>query len=146
MQYLNGSNTKQIIHSIVSQALVMTRNEIFEVISSHINDYYSEPVFRGLSEPKEYERTYQFMDSLIKTDVKLYNNELYCTVEIDRNYLDYTYSGGATGYNVYEWANACLHGGTVHGAIRFWNNALDELGNESGIKTMLLNNLKRCGL
>ena len=142
----NPNDLIKILDARVSQALKMTQNEIYKVIQSSLSEYYHEPVFGGSSIPKQYERLYKMLNSIVKTDIARSGNSFSCTVGVDEGYLNYTYPGGATGREVWEWANANTHGGTVEGNLEVWNNAIDSLGGEQGIINLMKQNLKKCGV
>lgn len=144
----NTNDLLKALQTRVSKALTMTRDEIFVVFQRHIMEYYQEPVFKdGTSAiPMLYERTYKLLNSLIKTDVVITGNSLSCSVEIDPNYLDYTYIGGASGLDVVLSANEQFHGWSIEGDIRIWDNALEELGLEYGIRSLMVKNLIKCGV
>lgn len=135
------SDLTKIIESRIQQALKMTQQEIFEVIQQHIVDYYHEFT------PHMYQRTWEFLNSLIKTDIIKTNGTISCTVGIDRNYLNYRYNGGATGLEVVTYANQHSHGGVYDDDFgQFWDDAMAELGLEPGIKYLMKKNLKKCGV
>lgn len=142
------SDLTKILESRIQQALKMTQQEIFEVIQQHITDYYKEPVFRnGTSAiPLLYDRTYKLLNSLIKTDIVKSGGTLSCSVEIDPDYLDYQYMGGASGLDVMLSANEQFHGWSIEGDMRIWDDALSELGLKPGILYIMKNNLKKCGV
>ncbi len=142
------SDLTKIIESRIQQALKMTQQEIFEVIQQHITDYYKEPVFRnGTSAiPMIYDRTYKLLNSLIKTDIVKSGGNISCKVEIDPNYLDYQYMGGASGLDVMLSANEQFHGWSIEGDMRIWDDALAELGLKPGILYIMKSNLKKCGV
>lgn len=142
------SDLTKIIESRIQQALKMTQQEIFEVIQQHITDYYKEPVFRnGTSAiPMIYDRTYKLLNSLIKTDIVKSGGTISCSVEIDPNYLDYQYMGGASGLDVMLSANEQFHGWSIEGDMRIWDDALSELGLKPGILYIMKSNLKKCGV
>lgn len=142
------SDLTKIIESRIQQALKMTQQEIFEVIQQHITDYYKEPVFRnGTSAiPMIYDRTYKLLNSLIKTDIVKSGGNISCKVEIDPNYLNYRYMGGASGLDVMLSAEQAFHGWSVEGDIRIWSDSLAELCLEPGILFIMKNNLKKCGV
>lgn len=142
----NPSDLIKILDARVSRALKMTQNEIYKVIQSSLSEYYHEPVFGGSSIPKQYERLYKMLNSIVKTDIVCSGNSFSCTVGVDEGYLSYTYPGGATGREVWEWANANTHGGTVEGNLEVWNNAINNLGGEQGIINLMKQNLKKCGV
>ena len=142
------SDLTKILESRIQQALKMTQQEIFEVIQQHITDYYKEPVFRnGTSAiPMLYDRTYKMLNSLIKTDIVKSGGTISCSVEIDPNYLDYQYIGGASGLDVILSANEQFHGWSIEGDMRIWDDALTELGLKPGILYIMNSNLKKCGV
>lgn len=142
------SELKRVVQNRASQAVKITRDEMFKIFQKHINEYYSEKVFKGgTSEiPAMYDRTYKLLNSLIKTDVVQSGWEISCKVQIDEDYLSYTYEKGATGLDVVKWANDNLHGGTIKGDVEIWNDAIEELGGKSGILSLLKTNLKKCGV
>lgn len=142
------NDLNKILELKIKKALEMTQNEMFKVFQKHITDYYKEPVFRdGTSAiPMLYEREYKLLNSLIKTDIVKNGNTLSCTVEIDPDYLNYKYIGGATGLDVMLSANEQFHGWSIEGDIRIWNDALAELGLKPGILYLLKSNLKKCGV
>lgn len=142
------SDLTKIIESRIQQALKMTQQEIFEVIQQHITDYYKEPVFRnGTSAiPMIYDRTYKLLNSLIKTDIVKSSGTISCSVEINPNYLDYHYMGGASGLDVMLSADQAFHGWSVEGDMRIWSDSLSELGLKPGILYLMKNNLKKCGV
>lgn len=144
----NKNDLLKILQGRVSQALKFTQSEIFNVIQRHIVEYYEEPVFQnGTSAlPFLYDRTYKMLNSLIKTDVKINGFEISCTVEVNPNYLDYKYMGGASGLDVWLSANEQFHGWSIEGDIRVWDDAMAELGLEYGIMSLMKTNLKKSGV
>jgi len=142
------SELTRILDSRIQQALKMTQQELFKVFQKHITDYYKEPVFRdGTSAiPMMYDRTYKMLNSLIKTDVVKNGNTLSCAVEIDPNYLNYEYMGGASGLDVILSSEQAFHGWSVEGDMRIWSDSLAELGLKPGIEYLMKTNLKKCGI
>ena len=142
------SELKRVLQNRASQALKITRDEMFKVFQKHINEYYSEKVFDGGTSamPEIYDRTYKLLNSLIKTDVVQSGNEISCKILLNEDYLNYTYKNGATGLEVATYANAKTHGGTVSGDVEIWNDVIDELGGKAGIMRLLKSNLKKCGV
>ena len=138
----------KILESWIQQALKMTQQEIFKVIQEHITDYYKEPVFRNgtSAKPLLYSRTNKLLNSLIKTGIKKNDGTISCTVEIDPNYLNYRYIGGASGLDVMLSANEQFHGWSIEGDIRIWDDAMQELGLKLGIEYIMKENLKKCGV
>lgn len=127
----------------IRKALEMTQDEIWKTIQEHIDTYYDE------YDPKRYIRSFKFQtESLIKTKIVRNGTALSCTVEIDPDYLRYTYPGGfATGLGVAMEANRGSHGGIYDDDFgHFWDDAMEELGLQPGILYMMKKNLQKCGI
>lgn len=137
------NDLKTIFESRIQKALEMTQDEILETIQAHIDAYYDE------YDPIKYIRTFKFQsESLIKTKVVNSGGKLSCTVEIDPEYLHYTYPGGyATGLGVASFANQHSHGGIYDDDFGcFWDDAMEELGMKPGILYIMKKNLQKCGV
>lgn len=135
------NNLTRVVGLRVQQALKMTQQEIFETIQKHIIDYYHE------FSPVMYERTWHFLNSLIKPEIVKSSNGISCSVEIDRDYLSYNYKGGATGLDVATYANQHSHGGIFDDDFgQFWNDSMQVLGMRTGILAIMKKNLKKCGV
>lgn len=133
----------KILEARIEKALEMTQDEIWKTIQEHIDMYDSEYY------PKRYIRTFKFLtESLIKTKILKNGNTFSCTVEIDPDYLHYTYPGDyMTGLGVVQLANAHSHGGVYDDDFGcFWDDAMEELGLVPGILYIMKKNLKKCGV
>lgn len=142
--------------------LVDTRQIVFDAIHKSIAEYYNE------YEPKKYERTYKFLNSLVKTKIVRTGNTLSCEVKIDEDYLEYNYpytglfepsyphhydGRFAQGIDVVNWANnkfpdddeaGGTHGYTIVGnSGGFWDRAMEDIGN---ILVLLKQNLSKQGI
>lgn len=139
------SELKKILQKKASQALEMTRDEMFKVFQKHINEYYSEKVFKGDTSaiPAMYENTYKLLNGLIKTDIVQSGLEFSCKVQLDKDYLNYIYEKNANGLDIATYANTKTLGGTIKVDIGIWNDAIEELGGKSGIMKLLKSNLKK---
>lgn len=142
----NPNELMKILSARISLALQMTQNAIYKIVQESLSEYYHEPVFNGSSIPQKYDRLYKMLNSIVKTDIVNTGNGFSCTVEVNRDYLGYTYPGGATGQKVWEWANDKTHGGNVKGNLKVWDNAIDRLGGEAGIINLMKQNLRKCGV
>lgn len=142
--YIKSINDlSKILEPRIKKALEMTQDEIWEIIQSHIDEYYKEYT------PKKYIRSFKFQtESLIKTKIHNDRNKLYCTVEIDPDYLDYSYPGNrVTGADVVMMAANKSHGGVYDDDFsRFWDDAMAEIGLAPGILYIMKKNLKECGV
>lgn len=143
----NPNDLIRILDARISQALKMTQDKIYKTLQESLLTYYHEDVFYGGSSvPVIYDRSYKLFNSIIKTDIVKSGNGFSCKVEVNRDYLSYSYPGGATGREVWEWANANTHGGTVEGNLEVWNDAIEALGGEQGIINLMKQNLRKCGV
>ena len=137
------SDLTKILETRIQKALEMTQDEIWETIQEHIDAYYDE------YDPRRYRRSFMFQtESPIKTKVTKDGNRLSCTVEIDPNYLHYTYPGGyMTGLGVINLANQRSHGGVYDDDFgKFWDDSIEELGLVPGILYIMKKNLQKCGV
>lgn len=156
----NMEQLKKIIQQKLSLALKMTQDEIYKVIKENINKYYDEKVFYNIESngmtntPRFYNRTFQFLQSLIKTDVIIDNNNISCSVKIDTDSLDYVQDGDIVidminrGYH----ADKSLNDGSyetprnIYSKSHFWDDSLEQLGGYDGILSIMKNNCKKVGI
>ena len=152
----NMKDLENIVNKYIAKALELTRDEIFEVVSRKVSDYYNEDVFMydPTDEPDYYQRTGNLMESLTATHVNPNNNGYEFRVGWDDDYLTFRYPkgfgksryNGITGLQVLQAFDSGTHGYTVSGSHNYWTEALDELGNESGLIERFKKNCKRVGL
>ncbi len=143
---------KSLLEKRIQQALILTQEEIYDTIQKHLERFYDD------YDPVYYERTYQFLNSLIKTNIEQKGNSISCSVQLDEDYLKYHYPGNpgwsgnvpADGIDVATWANdpshVHTHGYTVSGNVAWWSDAMEELGGRDGILNIMKKNLKAAGV
>lgn len=148
----NIKDLEKVVNRYIEKAMIMTRNEIFEVISEKVSDYYSEYT------PRVYDRTGTLMESLTGSNILKTGNSFSFTVGWEDDYLSFQYPGNslesynppynpATGQDVLYWFNNQSHGGTVGGSHSYWDEAINELNARHGsIPLLFKKNLKKCGL
>lgn len=150
INYLNKA-----LEPYLEKAMMLTRDEIFEVVSRKVSEYYNEPVFDNddPSEPKYYQRTGALMENLTASHITKTGNTLSVSVGWDDDYLQMRYTNqfypqqlGATGLSILRSFNASRHGWSVKGEHDYWDEALDELGGEQGIIKLFIANCKKVGL
>lgn len=135
----------KVLEKYVATAVKSARNNLYKTIQSYVVEYYKEYT------PSAYERTWKFLNSLIKTDVKINGNEIECYVRLDEAYLNYKYPISASyrqavsGKDVATWANMGLHGGYTEGDVNFWDDALAEYGLSYGFMSDLKTYLQKAG-
>ena len=138
---------RKVLEKYIVAATKSARNNLYKTIQSYIVEYYKDYT------PSAYERTWKFLNSLIKTDVRINGNEIECYVRLDEAYLNYkypqydSYRKAASGKDVATWANRGLHGGWIEGnkGVEFWDDALSEYGLNYGFMHDLKTYLKKAG-
>ena len=81
MAITSTSQLKSLLQSRISKAVGMTCDYVYFVFRKHLEKYYNE------YDPNYYQRTYSFLNSLIKTEVIQKGNSLSCQIKIDEDYL-----------------------------------------------------------
>lgn len=156
----NIKDLEKAVQNRLSLALKFTQQEIYKVIQENIKDYYEEKVFydyvsgKKSSMPNVYDRTYQFLNSLIKTDVTIRNGTVSCSVGIDMDALDYTQDSDV----VIDMINRGFHADKslndgryetprdIRAESNFWDDSLEELGGYNGILEIMKRNCRKVGL
>lgn len=152
----NMKDLENVVNKYIVKALELTRDEIFEVVSRKVSDYYNENVFiyDPTDEPDFYQRTGKLMESLSASHITKNENGYEFRVGWDDDYLTFRYPkgfgksryNGITGLQVLQAFDTSTHGYTVQGSHNYWTEALDELGNEFGLIERFKKNCKRVGL
>lgn len=152
----NMKDLENVVNKYIVKALELTRDEIFEVVSRKVSDYYNENVFiyNPTDEPDFYQRTGKLMESLSASHITKNGNGYEFRVGWDDDYLTFRYPkgfgksryNGITGLQVLKAFDNSSHGYTVQGDHDYWTEALDELGNEAGLIKLFKKNCKRVGL
>lgn len=148
------------VNKCIEQAMKMTRDEIFHIISDNLVAYYQESVFDGSNTP-QYERTGTLMESFTASHLQKTGNVYSFTVGWDDDYLEFTYPGWenrwgrglagknrATGADVLTYMSKGMHGGHAFiGEHNVWQESLDEINARYGsIGDLFKKNLKATGL
>ena len=152
----NMKELEKVVNKYIIKALELTRDEIFEVVSRKVSDYYNEEVFthEPYDIPDFYQRTGNLMESLSATNITSNGNGYEFRVGWDDDYLTFRYPkgfgkskyNGITGLQVLQAFDSSTHGYTAQGDHNYWTEALNELGNEVGIIERFRKNCKRVGL
>ena len=152
----NIKDLDKVFEPYLEKAMILTRDEIFEVVSRKVSDYYNEPVFQHnpTDIPDYYQRTGNPMESLTATHISKSGNMMEFRVGWDDDYLTFRYPkgfgkskyNGITGLQVLQTFNSGTHGYTVDGEHNYWDEALSELGGEQGIINKFKANCKKVGL
>ena len=156
----NTKDLEKVIQGRLSLALKMTQQEVYKVIQKNIANYYKEKVFKdretGMmkSTPNIYNRTFQFLNSLIKTKVITQNGVISCSVKIDTDSMHYKQDAKV----VVDMINRGYHADTslndsnyktprdIYAQSNFWDDSISELGGYDGILMIMKKNCKKVGL
>ena len=112
------SELYKLMENSLKNALDKSAEEIKQMIEFFIAKYYSE------YEPKQYDRTYQFLNSCTRTEVFKVGNSFKVSVFIDYINLDYDIDG----YDVVNMANLGYHGRpSIKTKTQFWSDSIEEL-------------------
>ena len=156
----NMKDLDKIVQGRLSLALKFTQQEIYKVIQENIKNYYEEKVFYDMIEdkysaiPNVYDRTYQFLNSLIKTDVVVKNGIVSCSVGINIDSLDYIQDGDIVvdminrGYHADKSLNDGIYETprNIRAKSHFWDDSLEQLGGYNGILQIMKKNCRKVGL
>lgn len=152
----NIKDLENIVNRYIVKALELTRDEIFDVVSQKVIDYYNEDVFEEepINRPDYYQRTGHLMESLTASHITKNENGYEFRVGWDDDYLTFRYPkgfgkskyNGITGLQVLEAFDSETHGYTVYGSHNYWTEALNELGNKQGLIELFKKNCKKVGL
>lgn len=158
MSIKNLKDLKKVLEPYLVKALELTRDDIYDVFSKMLNDYYTEPVFNNPNDPTQpvvYKRTDKLRDSFTASEIIKFDGIYSFRVGYWDDYLTFRYPGNskwknnvpATGQDVLDWFNSGSHGGTVRGSFNFWDMGLDYIQTEyGGIQKMFISNCKKVGL
>lgn len=153
----NIKDLDKVFEPYLEKAMILTRDEIFEVVSRKVSDYYNEPVFQHdpTDVPDYYQRTGNLMESLTATHISKSGNMMEFRVGWDDDYLTFRYPkgfgkskyNGITGLQVLQSFNSGTHGYTVDGEHNYWDEVFEELDSKyGGIVNIFKENCKKVGL
>lgn len=161
--FKNYNEFEKFFNSKLQQAMELTRDEVFEIVSNKVIEYYHEPVFDNTdpTEPKYYNRgtgDMSLMESLTGSHITKQGNRYAFTVGFDDEYLEFRYNGGfatrkygsrynaITGEQALQAFNSGTHGYTVEGSHNYWDEAIDEINSRGGLDGILKRNLIKLGV
>jgi hypothetical protein len=155
MEARNPEQANAYLKAIMQSVLKKIQDDIYKIVQEFISEYYKEKVFRGYSnQPVEYERTYQFFNSLVKSEVRETPEGYTCSIYIDYNSLDYKH----TGYEVIDMINRGFHADTemmnaeydpnydIYSKIHFWDDSIDKIEKTKLIVTVFEDYLIKKGI
>lgn len=151
---------EKALDNTMYMAIKKAQQSVYDVIQDFIKEYYKEKVFRDENGnasmiPKVYDRTFQFFNSLVKSEIKKISGGWECEVYIDYKSLDYI---GHSGLEVIEMINDGFHSSTdmnngnyetpynIQAEGKFWDDSLDVIYKTKLIVRTFEEYLKKRGL
>lgn len=111
---------------------------VYETLNYFLEDYYA-----GY-DPVSYQRTKDFLFSVVKVDAHPYKGGVRASVYIDTDGMN-SYRN-VSGYQVAKWSNEGLHGGIeVDHKPHVWDDTLDETVNNGELLKLAMDYLKSKG-
>lgn len=86
MIFKNEAQLKSFLLKKCQNALIKAQEKVYKILDLYMQRFYAD------YDPVLYERTYQLMKSLVKSDIKINGNEIKAEVYFD---LGYIYESGA---------------------------------------------------
>lgn len=154
MTFKNEAQLKRFLADKCAKAVDYAKDEISQEFVGNLNQFYSE------YSPEEYIRTGALFDSLKVTDVKRVGNQhsSWASAEIYFDTPHYEHGwvplqSGNFGYSYWDdkyildvvMTNKLPHGG-YEGGTAIWSKTMSNLGGTRGIKSLLIQELKKQGL
>lgn len=84
----NANELNNMLKKVAMEAMDQVREQVSDCIDKFIKQYYAEYT------PKQYDRTYQFFDSLVVPSVKANGNTLTCEIYLDPGSMNYKNASG----------------------------------------------------
>ena len=148
MTFKNEAQLKKFLMGKCVKAVENAEKKVHEEMAGNLNQFYTE------FKPKEYIRTGALFDSLEVTGVKRAGNYITAKVYFNPPHYDHGYiplQSGGFGYSywtddyIFDVAMKGSHGGYESGTA-IWNDSMLSLGGRLGIKSLLIQELKKQGL
>ena len=134
-------NMKELAKALQPTLLNMTdqlADIVYETLNYFLLDYYA-----GY-EPSSYQRTKDFLYSVVKVDAHPYKGGVRASVYIDYESLN-SYKN-VTGYQVVKWADEGKHGGMeVNHKPHVWQDTMDMTVNNGELLRLAVNYFKSKG-
>lgn len=138
MVFKNEQQLKSFLLSKCKSALVNAQEKVYKILDLYMQRFYAD------YDPVIYERTYQLMKSLVKSDIKMVGNEINADVYFDLGYI-YNTGLNPSGEDVMNVAAIGGHGADGLRVVYFggedaWHTPLDILNVEAIniLKNMLI--------
>lgn len=145
MVFKNEKQLKDFLLKKCKVALAATQEKAYKIVDMHVQRFYAD------YDPVMYERTYQLMHSLVKSNIRSTGSGYEAEVYFDRGYLDHAYDTGShpSGRDVMDVAAIGGHGANGLKVIYFggadaWYTPLEILDAEA--LKILVQELRAAGI
>lgn len=137
MVFKNEAELKKFLLPKIQNALAKTQEKVYQILDKFLNDFYNDYDPYGYVDwdgtykfKRGYDRTYQLLHSLVKTEIIPSKNGYKAQVYFDYNSLKYYDGNRPSGLQVMEAAAQGFHGAMgddflyVHGdtGVGIWND------------------------
>lgn len=149
----NYNDIKKALQPYIIKAMELTRNDISEVISKKVFDYYNEEFLQNQSEyiSDLRQKNRRPSDILAVSKIISENGTYSFRIGWDQDYLEFQYPGvlrtrGTGGLQESDWPPLGRNSKTDAGSHKYWKEAIEELGGKQGIINRFKRNCKLAGL
>lgn len=150
MVFKNKAQLERFIMGKCVKAVANAEEKVYEEFAGNLNQFYTE------FKPEEYIRTGALFGSLKSTGAKKFGNTAIAEVRFDTPGYQHGWvplQSGGFGFSYWDDAyilDVAMKGGKPHGGYAggtpIWTESMDNLGKRSGIKNLLIQELKGQGL
>lgn len=136
------SNMNQLQKALMPTMVKMVdklADRVYETLNYFLKEYYDS------YDPVSYQRTKDFLFSVVKVEPKIKGNKVTASVYIDTDSMNNYYD--ATGEQVAHWANQGTHGGMVTGGRTpcVWDDTMDTTVNNGELLRLAIDYLRSKG-
>ena len=141
----NDKELTRKLQNVMEGAMRKAQLKAYDVVKDFMDTYYTEYT------PKEYERTYQFYKSLVRSEIKKTRTGFACSIYIDTDSMDYLYHSGSEVMNMINrgfHADASMNKGSYQtpydiGGTAVWDESLEEIERSKFIINTFAEHFKR---
>lgn len=147
----NLNDLNRVLIPKMREAMDTMQGMVYSTIHAFMILYYKE------YEPEEYQRTFQFFNSLVKSDIKRVNNGFECSVYIDFDSFKSGYEGN-TPFEIVDMINRGFHADmsmnnniykvpyNIESRYHFWDDSIDEFKKGNYIINLFIDTLRSNGI
>jgi hypothetical protein len=146
MTFKNENELKAFFMQKCKNAIMQTQNKVYAIIKKALVEFY------GDYDPVLYERTYQLLHSLVKSEIRQVRNGYRADVYFDLSSIDYMTGNMPTGHQVMKAAEHGMHGAVGkdlqyvagNSGVDIWNSPMQKI--DAQVIDMIVRELKAQGI